>query len=76
MLTQLGADALIEPSNYVLIINLRRPFTTNALNDMLSEHGKVDELWLSDNKTHCIVKVKHILLWYKCSVWIIMILFK
>jgi len=44
-------------SKCLLILNLQRPFVTNALDSLLSKFGKVEKFWLDNIKTHCYVEV-------------------
>jgi len=47
-------DKSEEPSLIIIIANLRRPFTTPELREMLEEEfGKLTDLWVNKIKTHC-----------------------
>lgn len=42
-----------KPSCTLLVANLRRPFTTPELRDVLEVYGEVTDFWVSRIKTHC-----------------------
>jgi hypothetical protein len=50
------ANDQIQEDHVVLMIkNLTRPFTIQALKDLLGEHGDIVNIWTNKVKSHCVV---------------------
>lgn len=45
-----------EETNFILIINLTRPFTVNQLKEMLKRTGTIEDFWIDRIKSKCCVK--------------------
>merc|ERR1719433_766636 len=43
-------------TNFLLITNLTRPFTVNALKEMLKRTGTIEDFWIDRIKSTCCVK--------------------